>query len=135
MSIRPERGAPQPAETRISSDGHAYTWMQYIEHFGADAERRWNEAYNLSIMRQEWDGRGGALQPAESTAVVRRIAKDGQAYSWTEFFEHYVDDAQEFWDEAYERSMLRRFAPDGKAYTWNHFFTKYGADAQRYWEL
>ena len=53
MSIRPERGAPQPAETRISSDGHAYTWMQYIEHFGADAERRWKEAYNRSIIRQE----------------------------------------------------------------------------------
>ena len=114
MSIQTERGAPQPAETRISSDGHAYTWMQYIEHFGADAERRWNEAYNRSIMRQEWDGRGGALQPAESTAVVRRIAMDGQAYSWTEFFEQYGGHAQEFWDEAYERSTTDQLFDDAQ---------------------
>jgi hypothetical protein len=109
--------------------------MQCFAAFGADAERRWNEAYNRSIMRQEWDGRGGALQPAESTAVPRRIALDGQAYSWTEFETQYGDHAQVFWDEAYERSMLRRFAPDGKAYTWNHFVTTYGADAQQYWDV
>ena len=51
MSIQTERGAPQPAETRISSDGH--------EHLGADAER------------QEWDGRGGALQPAECQSALQ----------------------------------------------------------------
>ena len=43
---------------------------------------------------------GGAPQPAESTADARRIAWDGQAYTWPQFVEEYGDDAQRCWDEA-----------------------------------
>ena len=45
---------------------------------------------------------GGASQPAESTADVYRIALDGQAYSWSQYVEHYGNDAQRRWDEAAE---------------------------------
>jgi len=39
---------------------------------------------------------GGAPQPAESTADARRIALDGQAYTWAQYVEAYGDDARLF---------------------------------------
>jgi hypothetical protein len=77
-------GAPQPAEgtadvRRIALDGQTYTWPQYVEAYGDDAQRCWDEAYDQSILRRvALDGRGRAPQPAESTADVGRIALDGQ---------------------------------------------------------
>ena len=59
-------------------------------------------------------GRGGASQPAESTPDARRIALDGQTYTWPQYVEAYGDDAQRCWDDAYDRSMLRRIALDGQ---------------------
>ena len=43
-------GAPQPAENpadarRIALDGKAYTWPQYVEAYGDDAQRCWDEAF------------------------------------------------------------------------------------------
>ena len=60
---------------------------------------------------------GGAPQPAESTAEARRIALDGQAYTWPQYVEAYGDDAQRCWDDALQGSNPRRFALDGQAYT------------------
>ena len=77
---------------------------------------------------------GGAPQPAESAADARRIALDGQAYTWPEFFEAYGDDAQRCWDDAYDRSIPRRIAYDGQAYTWPQYVEAYGDDAQRCWD-
>ena len=74
-------GAPQPAESRIALDGQAYTWPQYVEAYGDDAQRCWDEA----------------LQGSNP----RRIALDGQAYTWPQFVERYSDDAQRCWDEAF----------------------------------
>ena len=48
---------------------------------------------------------GGAPQPAESTADARRIALDGQAYTWEQYVKAYGDDAQRFWDDAYDRQF------------------------------
>ena len=92
-------GAPQPAEStadvrRIASDGQAYTWSQYVGAYGDDAQRCWDEAHDRSILRRvTLDGRGGAPQPVESTADVRRIAVDGQAYTWPQYVEAYGTDA------------------------------------------
>ena len=55
---------------------------------------------------------GGAPQPADSTAEARRIALDGQAYTWPEYVEEYGEDAQRYWDYAYDRSISRRIALD-----------------------
>ena len=46
----------------------------------------------------------GAPQPAQSSADVRRVALDGQAYTWAEYEEAYGEDAQRFWDDAYGRN-------------------------------
>jgi len=133
-------GAPQPAEStanvrRIAADGQAYTLSQYVEEYGDDAHRFWDEAHDRSILRRTaFDGGGGAPQPAESTAEVRRIAEDGQAYTWPQYVETYGTDAQRCWDDAYGRSMLRRTASDGKAYTWTQCVEQFGDDAQRYWD-
>jgi hypothetical protein len=113
-------GAPQPAEgtadvRRIALDGQTYTWPQYVEAYGDDAQRCWDEAYDQSILRRvALDGRGRAPQPAESTADVGRIALDGQAFTWPQYVEAYGGDAQRCWDDAYDRSMLRRIALDGQ---------------------
>ena len=56
---------------------------------------------------------GGAPQPAESAADARRIALDGEAYTWPQYVEAYGDDAQRLWDDAYDRSNRRRIALDG----------------------
>ena len=50
-------GAPQSAEStadarRIASDGHAYTWPQYVEAYGDDAQRCWDDAYDRSMLRR-----------------------------------------------------------------------------------
>ena len=76
---------------------------------------------------------GGALQPAESTADARRIALDGQASTWPQYVEAYGDDAQQCWDDAYDRSFPRRIALDGQAYTWAQYVEAYGDDARRCW--
>ena len=78
-------GAPQPAETRIALDGQAYSWPQYVEAYGDDAQRCWDDAYDRSI--------------------PRRIALDGQAYTWTQYVEAYGDDARRCWDDAYDRDV------------------------------
>ena len=126
-------GAPQPAEStadarriafdrsiprRIALDGQAYTWTQYVEAYGEHARRCWEDAYDRSIPRalEEATG-GGAPQPAECTAEARRIALDGQAYTWPQYVEAYGDDAQRCWDDALQGSNPRRFALDGQAYT------------------
>ena len=100
-------GAPQPAQTtasirRIAASGQAYTWEAFVELYSPEAKRRWEEAHASSRLRQStFDGRGGALQPAQRTADVRRIAADGQAYTWEQFVERYGTDAHRFWDEAF----------------------------------
>jgi hypothetical protein len=33
---------------RIASDGYAYTWLQYVEEYGVDAQRRWDDSYERS---------------------------------------------------------------------------------------
>ena len=78
-------GAPQPAESaadarRIALDGRTYTWPQFVEAYGDDAQRCWDDAYDRSI--------------------PRRIAHDGQAYTWPQFVEAYGDDAQRCWGDA-----------------------------------
>ena len=85
-------GAPQSAEStadarRIASDGHAYTWPQYVEAYGDDAQRCWDDAYERS--------------------TPRRIALNGQAYAWTQYVEAYGDDARRCWDDAYDRDEAR----------------------------
>ena len=54
---------------------------------------------------------GGAPQPADSTAEARRIALDGQAYTWPEYVEAYGDDAQRCWDDAYDREVAAEGSP------------------------
>ena len=75
-----------------------------------------------------------AAQPVESTADARRIALDGQAYTWQEYVEAYGDDAQLCWDDAYDRSSRRRIALDGQAYTWTEYVEAYGDHAWRCWD-
>ena len=95
-------------ERRIALNGQAYTWPQFVEAYGGDAERRWNDAYDRSIFRRiAVDGQSGAPQPADENADVRRIALDGHAYTWLEYVEAYGDDAQRCWDDAYDRSAFR----------------------------
>ena len=53
---------------------------------------------------------GGVPQPAESTADARRIALDGQAYTWPQYVEAYGDDAQRCWDDAYDRDVAADFS-------------------------
>ena len=77
---------------------------------------------------------GGAPQPAETTPDARRIALDGQAYTWPQFLEAYGDDAQRCWDDAYDRSIPRRIALDGQAYTWTQYVEAYGDDSRRCWD-
>ena len=84
-------GAPQPAEStadarQIALDGQAYTWPQYVEAYGDDAQRCWHDAYERSI--------------------PRRIALDGQAYTWTQYVEAYGNDARRCWDDAYDRDAF-----------------------------
>ena len=86
------------------------------------------------MLRQSpFDCRGGALQPAESTAGDRRIDSDGQAYTWQQFAATYGPDAPRFWDAAFHRSALRT-AFDGKSYTFLQYLERYGDDAQRFWD-
>jgi hypothetical protein len=136
-------GAPQPAEStasvrRIAADGQAYTWEQFVEQYGTDAQRCWDEAYAGSMLRQSaFAGRGGAPQPAESTADVRRIAADGQAYTWEQFVEAYGTDAQRCWNDAHDQFLqqhLVRTALDGNSYTFTQYAEQYGADARRFWD-
>ena len=73
---------------------------------------------------------GGAPQPADSTAEARRIALDGQAYTWPEYVEAYGEDAQRYWDYASDSTAeARRIASDGQAYAWPEFVQSYGDDA------
>ena len=76
---------------------------------------------------------GGAPQLAESAADARRIALDGQAYTWPQYVEAYGDDAQRCWDDALHGSNPRRFALDGQAYTWTQYVQAYGDHARRFW--
>ena len=69
---------------------------------------------------------GGAPQPAASAADARRIALDGEAYTWPQYVEAYGAGAQRCWDDAYDRSIPRRIAHDGQAYTWPQFVEAYG---------
>ena len=98
-------GAPQPAENtanvrRIAFDGQAYTWTQYVEAYGDDAHRCWDEARGPSILRRvAFDGRGGAPQPAESTADVEQVG----------------DDAQRFWDDASQLAVNEYAEPQPTA--------------------
>ena len=88
-------GAPQPAETRIALDGQAYTWPQYVEAYGDDAQRCWDDALQGSI--------------------PRRIALDGEAYTWTQFVEAYGDDARRCWNDAYDRVVAAQVFDDRDA--------------------
>ena len=125
--------APSASIRRIAN-GQAYTWEEFVATFPTDAQRRWDEAHATSMLRQSpFDCRGGALQPAESTAGVRRIDSDGQAYTWQQFAATYGPDAPRFWDAAFHRSALRT-AFDGKSYTFLQYLERYGSDAQRFWD-
>jgi hypothetical protein len=47
-------GAPQPAAStadarQIALDGQAYTWPQYVEAYGDDAQRCWEDAYDRDV--------------------------------------------------------------------------------------
>ena len=59
--------------------------------------------------------RGGAPQPADENADVRRIALDGHAYTWPEYVEVYGEDAQRCWDDAYERGVATEVFGDSDA--------------------
>ena len=103
-------------ERRIALNGQAYTWPQFVEAYGGDAERRWNDAYQRSIFRRiAVDGQSGAPQPADENADVRRIALDGHAYTWPEYVEVYGEDAQRCWDDAYERGVATEVFGDSDA--------------------
>ena len=50
-------GAPQPAEIpadarRTALDGQAHTWPQYVEAYGDDAQRCWDDAYDRDAQRR-----------------------------------------------------------------------------------
>ena len=55
---------------------------------------------------------GGAPQPAESTPDARRIALDGQAYTWPQCVEHYGDNARRHWDYAEEAASIHNVSLD-----------------------
>ena len=55
---------------------------------------------------------GGAPQPAGSTPDARRIALNGQAYTWTQYVEAYGDDARRCWDDAYDREVAAGIRSD-----------------------
>ena len=48
-------GAPQLAERQILLDGQAYTWPQYVEFYGVDARRRWDDAYDRDVAADFFD--------------------------------------------------------------------------------
>ena len=73
----------QLAESRTALDGQAYTWPEFVEAYGGDAPRCWNDALQGSI--------------------PRRIALDGQAYTWTQYVEAYGEDARRCRNDAYDR--------------------------------
>ena len=64
------------------------------------ARREYRQRSQAMLQAFEQATGGGAPQPAESTASVRRIAADGHAYTWEHFVEEYGADAQRFWDDA-----------------------------------
>ena len=55
---------------------------------------------------------GGAPQPAGSTPDARRIALDGQAYTWPQYVEHYGDNARRHWDYAEEAASIHNVSLD-----------------------
>ena len=55
---------------------------------------------------------GGAPQPAGSTPDARRIALDGQAYTWPQYVEHYGDNARRYWDYAEEAASIHNVSLD-----------------------
>jgi len=71
---------------------------------------------------------GGAPQPAESTANVRRIALDGQAYTWSQYVEAYGDDAHRCWDEAHGPSTQSWKDPSDKSWK-DHWSFRPAADS------
>ena len=51
------------AVRRIALDGQAYTWPQYVEAYGDDAQRCWNEAHAIAMPQNANSGASGASQP------------------------------------------------------------------------
>jgi len=73
-------------------------------------------------------GRGGAPQPAESTADVRRIALDGKPYTWSQYVAAYGDDAHRCWDEAHGPSTQSWKDPSDKSWK-DHWSFRPAADS------
>ena len=57
---------------------------------------------DLLLHRRRAMSGAGAPQPAENPAEPRRIALNGQTYTWQEFFDYYGNDASQHWQRAYD---------------------------------
>ena len=74
-------GAPQPAGERIALDGHAYTWPQFVQHYGQDARRCWDEAFvfhDRDASQLAVNAHGGA-QPA--AVIDEELPREDDAYN------------------------------------------------------
>ena len=97
----PEPAASRVGERRIDVDGQAKTYAEFQAAHGEDAPRQWEETHQRSVVRRStFSGHAEISQPAESTAEVRRIAWDGEAYTYSEFERYYAGDAPRFWEIA-----------------------------------
>ena len=95
-------------EVRIAADGEAYTYQEFVEHYGEMvAKRRWREA---SV--------GDRSAPSTAAATehgAARIAAHGGAYTYGDFVKlHGEMMAKLLWREA---SVSGRLAPSNVAAT------------------
>ena len=79
-------GAPQPAESRIALDGQAYTWPQYVEFYGVDARRCWDDAYDRDVAAQVFDDSDASQlavnahgEPQSAAAIGERAPHEAYA--------------------------------------------------------
>jgi len=73
------REALLPAQ-RIAADGMPYTYTKFLNHYGAGAEKKWEE---VAATEHSYSRTPQHLLPAQ------RFAADGMPYTYTKFLKHY----------------------------------------------
>ena len=77
----------EPAARRLARDGNWYTFAEFSEHYGCQAEEEWQEACsNVPVLNY--------------VETEYRVASNGKSYTRAEFDKFYGDHAESKWEQA-----------------------------------
>ena len=78
---------------RVAADGIAYLYTDFVQWYGEDARRMWEEAAATEHSHN-------STPQSSDVLPEQRIAADGTAYTYTEFVNWYGMHADQLWERA-----------------------------------